>query len=890
MFSIEKSISAWAWVSFSLCACIIEGELSLLCHDVDSTPKVVKLQSNVSLSCALREDCLESLDANASHIFWKINDTQISRKQYHFNATVSRVTFLAVKGYLTCHVNMKGVTNILHRFTIEAGLPPDKPKNISCISYWQKNFTCFWDQGHETYIETHFTVIRKQDELVKDTCFTSNRMCSFMFPHLYIVGNFKMIVTAQNALGKAESDPLLLDTWHTWKTDPPQNVTVHSIRGQLGSLLVTWHEATVKPPRLVLFYGLQYQMVGTGKWIQGTEEKIKNTSFVIKNLKFHTNYTVAVRCIGEDQPYWSDWSSKKTGLTSEAKPSKRPTLWRQVKQLDSQGNRKVHLLWKALNRFEANGIILGYRLWYEKRRDPTVMQPCNSTSLNYSFILTHEAYVVTVVAYNSAGVSPKATLIVPAINQTDLTTVQYVKITPQNNQLLVQWKTSRPPDNGYVIEWCLILDTNPCAGPLHWQHEDNTSEMTYLQGDLERFKRYNISVYAMYNDGPGNPFSVPAYLQQDIPAEGPDIVAPIVKGTEATIKWHEIPVEKQRGFITNYTIFYKSAKGENAVTVNSTVHEYTLKSLQKNTEYTLYIMASTEKGGRNVSTYFTTDELEQEDTVVIVVPVLVCFLLIVNFLIICFRNKHRIKKRIWPDVADPAGSTLADWFHECQYKNGQTPKLLNPGSDFNTDFSTVEVLSLSEESMLQPVRKEKTSQLHTAELEFSLTVSPPQQSTSNGEKDNLLQSMNTVMYTVLEQGYKSQIPDISRSLSKQPLLSITSQKCTSDFETEINAVEGAEENWCPQNTDENDVFQPIAKTNPYLKNSLNVTESQIAPGLDSSSDPVFDNCCNVDKKLQGDTETLDLNLQSSQQDNQLTNPVQTYITVELLGFMLNNEM
>ncbi|XP_078405752.1 interleukin-6 receptor subunit beta-like isoform X2 [Cetorhinus maximus] len=812
MFSIENTISAWAWVTFSLCACIIEGELSLLCHDVDSTPKVVKLQSNVSLSCALREDCLKSLDANASHIFWKINDTQISRKQYYFNATVSRVTFHAVKGYLTCHINMKGVTNILHRFTIEAGLPPDKPKIISCISYWRKNFTCFWDQGHETYIETHFTVTRIWEELKNDTCFTSNRMCSFKFPCLYISGNLKMIVMAQNALGKAESDPLVLNAWHTWKTDPPQNVTVHSIRGQSGSLLVTWHEPTGKPPGLVLLYGLQYQMVGTGKWIQ------------------------------------------------------------------------------ALNKFEANGIILGYRVWYEKRRDPTVMQPCNTTSLNYSFILTHEAYVVTVVAYNSAGVSPKATLIVPAINQTDLTAIQYVKITPQNNQLLVQWKTSRPPDNGYVIEWCLILDTSPCAGPLHWQHEDNTSEMTYLRGDLERFKRYNISVYAVYNDGPGNPFSVPAYLQQDIPAEGPDIVAPIVKGTEATIKWHEIPVEKQCGFITNYTIFYKSAKGENAVTVNSTVHEYTLKSLQKNTEYTLYIMASTEKGGRNVSTYFTTDELEQEDTVVVVVPVLVCFLLIVNFLIICFRNKHRIKKRIWPDVADPAGSTLADWFHECQYKNGQTPKLLNPGSDCNTDFSTVEVLSLSEESMLQPVRKEKTSQLHTAELECSLTVSPPQQSTSNGEKTNLLQSMNTVMYTVLEQGYKSQIPDISRSLSKQPLLSTTSQKSTSDFETEINAVDGAEENWCPQNTDENDVFQPIAKTNPYLKNSLNVTESQIAPGLDSSSDPVFDNCCNVDKKVQGDTETVDLNLQSSQQNDQLTNPVQTYITVELLGFMLNNEM
>ncbi|XP_048453226.1 interleukin-6 receptor subunit beta-like [Rhincodon typus] len=510
--------------------------------------------------------------------------------------------------------------------------------------------------------------------------------CSFEYPELDILGNYTIIVEAQNALGKASSDPLDLDVWHTWKTDPPWNVTTHSILGQSRSLLVTWCKPKMAPPKLPLYYSLQYQIVGTSKWIQIKEETISNTSFVLKNLKTFTNYTVAVRCIGKDQIYWSHWSSMETGVTPEDKPLTGPSIWRIIKTLDSEGNREVHLQWKALNRSKANGIILGYRVWYEKRRDRTVIQQFNTTSLNSSLLLNHDAYIITVIAYNSAGDSPKATLKIPAVNQTEnLPAVQDVRTTSQNNQLLVHWKTSRPSDNGYVIEWCLILTASPCAGPLHWQREPNTSKMTYLQGDLEKFKRYNISVYAVYTDGPGNPFSMPVYLQQDIPEVGPIIDAPLVRGTECTVKWHEIPVEKRRGFITNYTIFYKHAKGEAGVTVNSTVHEYTLKSLQKNTDYTFYVMASTEKGGINSTlSSFTTNALGQEDIVVILVPVLVGFLLLVNVLIICFNNKHRIAKHIWPEVADPAGSSLADWFHEHQYKVYFSPFMfLICGSEFN---------------------------------------------------------------------------------------------------------------------------------------------------------------------------------------------------------------
>lgn len=37
-------------------------------------------------------------------------------------------------------------------------VPPEKPKNLSCIVNEGKRMTCQWDPGRETYLETNFTL------------------------------------------------------------------------------------------------------------------------------------------------------------------------------------------------------------------------------------------------------------------------------------------------------------------------------------------------------------------------------------------------------------------------------------------------------------------------------------------------------------------------------------------------------------------------------------------------------------------------------------------------------------------------------------------------------------------------------------------------------------
>ncbi|OXB80153.1 UNVERIFIED_CONTAM: hypothetical protein H355_011611, partial [Colinus virginianus] len=107
-----------------------------------------------------------------------------------------------------------------------------------------------------------------------------------------------------------------------------------------------------------------------------------------------------------------------------------------------------------------------------------------------------------------------------------------------------------------------------------------------------------MSVYPIYGNKVEAPYSIQTYVQEKEPSEGPVADTGFPGKNEVTIKWKEISKDKRNGFINNYTIFYKPEGGKELnETVNSDVLQYTLKSLQANTQYTVYIMASNSAGG-----------------------------------------------------------------------------------------------------------------------------------------------------------------------------------------------------------------------------------------------------------------------------------------------------
>ncbi|KFP46170.1 Interleukin-31 receptor subunit alpha, partial [Cathartes aura] len=165
-----------------------------------------------------------------------------------------------------------------------------------------------------------------------------------------------------------------------------------------------------------------------------------------------------------------------------------------------------------------------------------------------------------------------------------------------NEEMVVEWIASKPEVTEYVVEWYEELETDPFGRS--WQYVSNSTKWKTNKKNFKPFICYNISVYPLCGNKVAAPYSIQTYVQEKKPSEGPVADTGIPGKNEVTIKWKEISKDKRNGFITNYTIFYKPEDGKELnETVNSDVLQYRLKSLQANTQYTVYIMASNEAGG-----------------------------------------------------------------------------------------------------------------------------------------------------------------------------------------------------------------------------------------------------------------------------------------------------
>ncbi|XP_038646865.1 interleukin-6 receptor subunit beta-like [Scyliorhinus canicula] len=538
--------------------------------------------------------------------------------------------------------------------------PPEKPTNLTCVTYYDKNMTCWWNPGHGTLVPTTYQLNLFIPSLHLQNCIPelSKNSCTIYYPNIRYYVDYTIWVEAKNNFGKTDSDHIVLDAMDSVKPEPIFITSVQPGHGSSRSLIVKWENPGKLPIIFPLKYHLRYRMAGTVDWIQIRPEGIlpHREDFTIKGLKPFTKYIVAICCMGQDgKGYWSDWSSEKSGTTSEDQPAQGPDLWIVNKNPNSQ-SRPVLIMWKELSTSDANGIILGYQLQIKERKSQAVAW-INSTDLEYSRVLSGESYIITIAAYNSVGNSPESQLIVPPANPEELPPVLQVHAAAHNERLLVEWKAPNATVNRYIVEWCVAeSDSNQCSGPVHWMNEPNSTEKAFVDENIVPFKRYQITVYPVYNEGPGTQLSIMAYLQQDSPACGPFVHLKETGKTEAELEWDEIPVNKQHGFITNYAIFYKPAgDNESYVTVGPASRKYTLLNLRSNTLYQVNVMASTAKGGTNgtVITFKTLIFAKWETAAIISSTCLVSLSIAILMLLVYFKNKIRTKScQTLPDPAD----------------------------------------------------------------------------------------------------------------------------------------------------------------------------------------------------------------------------------------------
>ncbi|XP_062460310.1 interleukin-6 receptor subunit beta isoform X2 [Pezoporus occidentalis] len=520
--------SGWNWVAHSLylflniCSLEVSGGLVQSCGHIIPESPVLALGSNFTALCILNESCLDFGNIYASQIIWKIKNRVVPKEQYReINRTVSSVTFndtSALATPLTCNILADGqIEQNIYGITVTVGLPPEKPKNLSCIVHQLSKITypmtCTWNPGRHTFLDTHFRLKYRWLQETFPDCIPKdvNNSCTIRDVQFFV--NTKVWVEAANALGKAESDPLILDPIEIVKLLPPHNLSVNS--GILPTVLKLSWENQISDTAMKLKFNIRYKIMGDTNWMQVPPEDTASTrtSFSVQGLRPYTEYVFSIRCMKEDGVgYWSDWSEEKTGVTTEDKPSKGPPIWRIIDVSHSPPSWTVHLMWKALKPFEANGVIFQYEVTVRAKSSlssPPEKYSVNTTDLTLK--IPNGTYEVTVVAHNRAGASPPSVLLIPASNSK--APVKNVRTLPKDGKLWVGWTAPDSYVLKYVIEWCLVSNSSDCI--IEWQNEPGNVQGTYLKGDIKPFKCYLITVYPLYADGQGSGQSVKAYLRQD---------------------------------------------------------------------------------------------------------------------------------------------------------------------------------------------------------------------------------------------------------------------------------------------------------------------------------------------------------------------------------------
>ncbi|XP_037385258.1 interleukin-31 receptor subunit alpha [Talpa occidentalis] len=559
---------------------------------------------------------------------------------------------------------------LLSKFSL--AVLPAKPENISCILYHRKNLTCNWHPEKEAKY-TWYNVKRTYSYgKNNDNCTTNNSRsedhvsCSFHSritpPDIYTIQ-----VEAQNADGMIKSNTTNWSLETILKTEPPEISSVNPVLDIKRMVQIKWTRPMVP---YVLKYRLRFRTVNSTHWmnVDFKEESGEVAMYNLTGLQAFTEYVVALQCVAEKSMFWSDWSQEKMGTTKEEAPHGLD-LWRVLGPAQVDGKRLVRLLWKKARGTPVMEKTLGYTIWYFPENNTNLTETKNTTQQQLDVYLEGKAYWVFVISYNSLGKSPVATLRIPAINEKSFRCIEAVETCLTQDQVVVVWQSSTQEVDLWVIEW--FPDEDPEPSTFSWESVYMARNWTLQQDKLKPFWCYNISVYPVLQDRVGEPYSIQAYIKEDIPLEGPKAQVENIGIQTVTVTWKEIPKSRRRGFISNYTIFYQAEGGRRfSETVNSSILQYDLESLTRKTSYYVQVMASTVAGGTN-STTINFKTLSMSVLEIFLITSLVgggLLVLIVLTVAYGLKRPNKLKHLCWPKVPNPAESSIATW-HRDDFKN-----------------------------------------------------------------------------------------------------------------------------------------------------------------------------------------------------------------------------
>ncbi|XP_029470070.1 granulocyte colony-stimulating factor receptor-like isoform X3 [Rhinatrema bivittatum] len=654
------------------------------CGILNISPQVVKLGTSVIASCKINSTCLLfNNSASSANVLWKLNGKQIPRGSYtSAKPSLSMMTIPRVNstwGNLSCYLLHEQIPYLLGTIAFQAGVPPDdKLQILSCFTVWIANVTCYWDPGQETHILTTYTLHVREDIGICEQAFNETKICvsaqDSSFCSIAIdrmMAYYSIWVTGKNQLGQATSPAVCLHATEIVKLSPPE---VEALKTVKGCLIVEW-----KPPADGLRpedkgeYEIRYQDQDGQQesWTQVTFTAAENESAIERfcSVSPHTRYVVQMRArYPSNFSHWSAWGQERSVTTEPAAPSRSPALWRRITAVAGVDKRReVLLMWKPLEKKDANGKILGYRLISQRkgRRETGMTLECITDELQCALMLSEEEFTIFLTAYNSAGESPSAKIIIPAAAQAVTSnSLLSVLVSPvDDHSLVLHWAAPLLRAASYIFEW--FEEPGKPSRNVSWHYEAGSINYTVIKDAFEPGRLYNLSVHALSDGDVWASGTTCSYSKQMAPLRAPALYPTRIWKSQVALEWEDIPLRERQGIIRNYSLFYGKPGGnmQMVVVVNSSIHRYTIADLPSGTLLQVYVVVSTDGGSRNGSVLTViTNIFDDGEVELLVSSVFIGLALLLIFAVLACIYKHQlIKALLWPQVPDPTNTNLGSW-------------------------------------------------------------------------------------------------------------------------------------------------------------------------------------------------------------------------------------
>uniref|UniRef100_A0A6I8P4X3 Fibronectin type-III domain-containing protein n=1 Tax=Ornithorhynchus anatinus TaxID=9258 RepID=A0A6I8P4X3_ORNAN len=643
------------------------------CGHISVGALIVPLGSPVYASCTIPSNCSLHKGDGATQIVWKLEreyragDRQWRRPDGTQESTLTIARFNYSEASLFCGVLWAGIPQIMAHVDLRAGYVPFRPSNLSCImNLTTANLTCQWDPGPETFLPTNFTLksfrsrdrCRSREKPVPDCIPEAGlRRCTIPRRHLQMYQKMELWVLAQNVLGAAESSHLCIDPADVVKPDPPSLRKALSVMQRPGCLRLDWrgHNATDHVEQVC---ELRHRTYGAPAWTVVRGSPLGPGPGPGKAPPGRVPRDA--RPPGPGGGHWR-CKSLRPARAPALGTSPLPGLGRQAEL-----NSPLSVPGQPMQVKETHGWILGYRVSRRLQGPAGDTQTlCNTTELGCRFSLPAGVRDVFITAFNAAGDSPPTQVTFWEVRGPPLLGLHTSPRDPHS--LWVRWEPPRTATHGYVLEWCPAALPSPLSCNTSWRIErDGSSNQVLLDENIEPFQPYEISVFPLYVGGMGPPQQTQAYSQEKAPSCAPKPQLRNIGESWAELMWEPVPLRLRNGILTHYTIFWTDTHDHVAYSVlNASSRTCILSGLEPGSLYRVHMMASTAAGSVN-----STDL-----TLATVFPV-------------SFHPSpgphstffFRMKNQLWPNVPDPARSSLRGWLPQSlEEENIQLPNLRDSG-------------------------------------------------------------------------------------------------------------------------------------------------------------------------------------------------------------------